>query len=57
MPPKKNRYALLSDRLPRAVEVITEELDRVMQVVSDTADINVNLAKECILVHDANLNL
>ena len=57
MPPKKNRYALLSDRLPRAVEVITEELDRVMQVVSDTADINVNLTKECILVHDANLNL
>ena len=52
MPPKKSRYEILSERLLKAVDDLANELQRVMQVVTDTADLDVNLGKECFLVHD-----
>ena len=53
---KKSRYELLKERLPKAVEDLTNELQRVMQIVTDTADLNVNLKNECVLVHDMYKN-
>ena len=50
--PKPSRVEILKERLPKAVSDLTGELQRVMQLVSDTADISVNLNKECSLVHD-----
>ena len=56
MPPKKSRYEILSERLLKAVDDLANELQRVMQVVTDTADLDVNLGKECFLVHDMYKN-
>jgi len=50
--PKKSRYELLKGRLPKAVKDLTNELQKVMQIVTNFADLNVNLNKECLLVHD-----
>jgi hypothetical protein len=50
--PKKSRYELLKGRLPKAVKDLTNELQKVMQIVTNFADLNVNLKKECFLVHD-----
>ena len=54
--PKPSRVDILKERLPKAVSDLTDELQRVMQLVSDTADISVNLNKECYLVHDMYKN-
>ena len=54
--PKPSRISVLKERLPKAVSDLTDELQRVIQLVTDTADISVNLNKECYLVHDMYKN-
>ena len=47
MPPKLTELALLKQRLPKLVDDLSVELNKVMQIVTTNADLDVNLEKEC----------
>ena len=56
MPPKMTRLAILKERLLKLVDDLSAELERVMQIVKTTANLEVNLQKDCFLLHDMHRN-
>ena len=52
MLPKLTELALLKQRLPKLVDDLSVELNKVMQIVTTNADLDVNLEKECFLLQD-----
>ena len=56
MPPKLTELALLKQRLPKLVDDLSVELNKVMQIVTTNADLDVNLEKECFLLQDMHSN-
>ena len=54
MAQRLTKLNLLRERLPKLVDDLRVELQRVMQLVDKTADLDVNLQKECYLLHDMN---
>ena len=56
MPPKMTRLAILRELLLKLVDDLSAELERVMQIVKTTANLEVNLQKDCFLLHDMHRN-